>query len=509
MFGPFRLDLRTGELHRKTRRIILQPQPLQLLKLLLDRAGQLVTANEIHAALWGDESFGDFEHRAGMALKKLRDSLGDDPANPYYIETLRRRGYRFIAPVTFDVPGEIGGEAVSRPFVGREEPFAQLSASLDHVMRQQRQIVFVTGEIGIGKTALVDEFLTRAAADVESLRIRGQCVEGFGGKEAYYPMLQALEQLCQMPGEESVVETLASVAPSGLAQLPAFFTRQQHEKLLREASGAARDRMLREIVAALQSISTVDPVILVFEDLQWADKATIDLISALARDRAPAKLMLIGVLRPLDDAHPLKSVKHDLLIRKLCRQIELAGLNDEDIASYLALSAPAAPPPESLAEAIAHRSEGNPLFVISFLEHLQERGLLSLGAGRWEMNGPLGEMDLEFPEHLREMIELQMAVLPDQERMVLDLAAVEGLSFHTGTIAAAGELDAEAVEAACESLSRRRQLIRRASGDQGSDYAFIHALYREVIVQRQPPERHAALLRRITAAHALEAASAT
>src|SRR5208337_3493281 len=130
----------------------------------------------------------------------IRSALGDRPKNPQFIETLpRRRGYLFIAPVT-DTSAEStpGPEQPSLGLVGRRAALGQLSESLQAALRGQRQIVFVTGEPGIGKTALVDEFQRQVAADVVGIWIaRGQCVEGYGGKEAYYPLLEALGQLCR------------------------------------------------------------------------------------------------------------------------------------------------------------------------------------------------------------------------------------------------------------------------------------------------------------------------
>src|SRR6202040_1855519 len=122
-------------------------------------------------------------------------------------------------------------------------------------------------------------------------------VEGYGGKEPYYPMLEALGQLCRGHEGESVVATLAAQAPTWLAQFPALLKREHRETLQREILGATRERMLREISEAVETITAETPLMLVFEDLQWVDQATVDLISALARRRAPAKLLLIATYR--------------------------------------------------------------------------------------------------------------------------------------------------------------------------------------------------------------------
>src|SRR5208283_989655 len=165
--------------------------------------------------------------------------------------------------------------------VGRLRELSTLQACLRKALSGQRQIVFVTGEPGIGKTVLVDEFQRHAAADEPSLRIaRGQCVEGFGGAEPYYPMLEALGQLCHGPDGNRVVEILAARAPTWLVQFPALLKREQRQTLQQEILGATRDRMLREIREAVETLNQEAPLLFVFEDFQWVDPSSVDLLSA-------------------------------------------------------------------------------------------------------------------------------------------------------------------------------------------------------------------------------------
>ena len=191
-FPPFRLDTVNQCLwrHRDNGdddRIRLTPKAFGVLRYLVEHAGRLVTQNELLEALWPD-TFVQPEVIKSHILD-IRTALGDGPKNPQFIETLPRRGYRFIAPVN-DVSTEsaISVEPVSGKLVGRKAELDRLGNSLQKTLTGRRQIVFITGESGIGKTALVDEFQHRLVADLIGVRIaRGQCVEGYGGKEAYYP----------------------------------------------------------------------------------------------------------------------------------------------------------------------------------------------------------------------------------------------------------------------------------------------------------------------------------
>src|SRR6267154_1170867 len=144
-------------------------------------------------------------------------------------------------------------------------------------------------------------------------------------------MLDALGRLCRGPQADSVVQILAAHAPTWLVQFPALLKREYREMLQRELLGATRERMLREIGEALEMITAEHPLLLVFEDLQWVDAATVDLISALARRQGPAKLMLLATYRPSDlepRGHPLNALAKDLLVHRLCREIPLTAFTE-------------------------------------------------------------------------------------------------------------------------------------------------------------------------------------
>jgi predicted ATPase len=374
-------------------------------------------------------------------------------------------------------------------------------------LKGQRQIVFITGEPGIGKTALVDEFQRLSTREEPTLRIaRGQCVEGYGSAEAYYAMLEALGQLCHGPEGKRVVEILAAQAPTWLVQFPALLKRVERQTLQQEIVGATRDRMLREIREALDTLTSETPLLLVFEDLQWADRSTVDLISALARQRTPAKIMLIITKRPVDmvvPEHPLKRLKQDLLVHRLCQEVTLAPLNKAEVAEYLEAESPGGSLPEGFAELIHRHSEGNPLFMIAALEHMTEHGQISRENGRWRLMVPIEEMALEVPETLRQMIEAQINHLTSEQQRALEVASINGVLFSASVNAIPASLDEGQFEELCDELSRRYHLVRWAGARQFPDgtvsvrYEFAHALYREVFYHRQTPGRRAKLHLRV------------
>ena len=197
-FGSFRLDEMNECLRRDTQAIALRPKAYAVLKYLIERPGQLITKQQILDAVWPDTFVGDAVLKD--CIRQLREALGDEVASPVYIETAHRRGYRFIASITEGSAGrgtDGGGETASpglfpdafsnssqlfasTPPVGvfgRETALSQMRGLLEKALRGEHQLVFVTGEPGIGKTTLVEAFLNQAVGPAKIRVARGQCLE--------------------------------------------------------------------------------------------------------------------------------------------------------------------------------------------------------------------------------------------------------------------------------------------------------------------------------------------
>ena len=511
-FLGFRLDTVNQCLLRRVdsgedERIRLPPRPFTLLRYLVENAGRLVTEDEILGAVW--PKLYVQPEAIKTQLYEIRKVLGDDPKTPRYIETVPRRGYRFIAPVREGSALDAAVEARSTHghLVGRERALSALRDRLRAASAGRRQVVFVNGEPGIGKTALVDEFLHQAVIDNPALHVaRGQCIETYGGTEAYYPTLEALGQLCVGPAAALIVEILAAQAPTWLVQFPALLTERHRAVLRQEILGATRERMLREIEAALDAIAAKTPLLLVLEDLQWVDHSTIDVIAALARRRSMARLMLIATTRPIDlltAKHPLSALVQDLLVHQLCQNIDLEPLAEAQVAEYLDADSPQETSPKALAECVYRHSGGNPLFMVATLDHLMQRGFIAQEQGRWQVKVPLEEVDLGVPETLRQMIEAQIERLSVEEQRALEAASVQGATFSASLCAAVINGDAEGYESLYESMAHRRRMVRAAGihqlpgGFVSARCEFVHALYRQVLYRRQPPSRRRTLHRRV------------
>src|SRR5215510_58372 len=492
-FQPFRLDEVNQCLWRGNTRISLMPKPFAVLRYLVDHPGRLVSHEELLNAVWPD-TFVQPEVIRRYILE-IRGVLGDQAEDPHFVETLPKKGYQFMAAVT-DTETSASGNALPIPkLVGRKSALADLDRYLEKALNSQRQVVFVSGEAGIGKTSLVDAFQQRAEVKPDVRVMRGQSVEGFGGKEAYYPIFEALAHLAKGSAGAEVVAALAKTAPTWMIQFPALVTSDQHLALQRETLGATRDRMVRELCEALEVITQAAPLIIILEDLHWVDHSTVDLISAIARRRARAKLLLLGTFRPADlilYESPFKSLKQDLLLHHLSHELPLEPLTEPDVAEYLATEFSDDLPPQ-LATVIHRLSDGNPLFMTAMLDHLSQNGVLSQADGSWRLTTTLEEVDPGVPDTLRQMLELQLQHLSEDERQLLRCASVAGEHFSAWSIATMMERGPSDVEQQCATLAERQQFLKAIAlrelpnGELTFDYEFRHALYREVLYRHLNP----------------------
>ena len=241
-------------------------------------------------------------------ISALRKTLGEPATGQKYVETVPGRGYRFVAEVREIQRREPGPwheshvQATKPAFalVQRRNELQRLDQCLERAMSGTRQVVFISGEAGIGKTTLADAFAEHARGGTALWYGCGQCLDQRGPGEAYMPVLEALSRMCRGAAGEDLIDFLARCAPTWLVQMPWLLSSNRLEGLQRAVLGATRDRMLREMVESVEILTTGKPMVLVLEDLHWADYSTVDLIARLAHRHEPARLLIIGTYRPSD-----------------------------------------------------------------------------------------------------------------------------------------------------------------------------------------------------------------
>ncbi len=505
MFGPFRLDAGTESIWRAGQEIRLRPKTFAVLRYLAERPGRLITKDELLEAVWSDVTVGDAA--LTVCVAEIRKALGDEARTPRVIETVHRRGYRFIGRA-----GSMDDQDAPAPprqtpgahIVGREREIGTLEGWLARARQGDRRVGFVTGEAGIGKTALVEAFLAGVPAG-ECQVGRGQCLDHYGAGEAYLPVLEAVSRLARGPDGDRVVAALTQHAPTWLVQMPGLVEPVDVAALQPRVVGATRERMLREMAEALETLAAERPLILLLEDLHWSDHSTLDLVAAVARRREPARLLVIATYRPLDvivRAHPLRAVASELALHRACEELPLEPLGADHVGRYLTarcgdeVSA-------RLRETIHRRTDGLPLFMVNVVDALIRQDLLVERAGHWTMNVDEAEVKTAVPESLWQMIEQQLAGLEPDDLRLLEAASVAGMAFSAAALTAALGESVESVETRCEALTRREQFIGRAGVEEWPDstlaaaYGFRHVLYQQVLYERLPAARRASLHLRI------------
>ena len=377
-------------------------------------------------------------------------------------------------------------------FVGRDPEMRKLDGLLQQAIGGSGRIAFITGEPGIGKTSLADEFLRRARKQHSMLLIsRGRCVEQYGTGEAYLPFLDAISELLQAPGRERIAAVMRTYAPTWCMELPsAFASSGSLEKLQQETIGATKERMMREMGDALGMLATASPIVLLLEDLHWADPSSVDLLRHLSQRISAQRLLIAGTFRPEDierSGHPLKNCRADMKSHNLCEEVALGSWSREHIAEYIDATFSPNDFPAELTLLIQEKTEGHPLFAANLLQYLGERGDISKTNGRWSLIRPVSEMDLVAPESVRAMISKKIDALDPEERRALQYASVEGTEFFSTVAAKLLEVDEIDLEESLARIARNHRLIEMQGEEELPDgtlvtrYRFAHALYQNIL----------------------------
>jgi DNA-binding winged helix-turn-helix (wHTH) protein len=515
-FGPFSLDSINALLKRGNERVAIPPKPFDILCCLVLRAGELVTKDELLDAVWPGVNVS--QSSLTFSINALRAALDDDAKSPHYIETVPRRGYRFIAPLTVVDPratrprsDEPQAAVFSRKLphgtrnVGRVAELEKLQNLLQRAAAGERQVVFVTGEAGIGKTTLLRMLVEQSSGNAFRL-LWGSCVEHFGTAEPLLPLIEALQQACGGVEGDHILAAMRNHAPAWLAQMSRYVDQQEIASLRREVFGATRERMLREFCELIEFLSEEHPWLLVLEDLHWSDYATLDALSLFARRSQTASTLMLATYRPSDvliGDHPIRIVQQDLQVRGCCIEIALDRLSRREVEQYLVLRFASAEIGNALAATVFQRTAGHPLFVTSLVDYLVSQKAIDNVDGDARLCTIEPASTGGIPDDLHQMITCQIDRLDTRDQTLLEAACVAGAEFSAALAASALERDIVEVERACEKLSRNGQILRAAGVDEWEDgtfagrYTFLHALYQEVLYGRLPPGHRAHLHRRL------------
>jgi DNA-binding winged helix-turn-helix (wHTH) protein/tetratricopeptide (TPR) repeat protein len=503
-FAGFELDEVRCELRRGGQPVALEPKTFDLLAFLVRHRHRVVSKDELFRAVWPEVVVSDsaLTNCLWAARKALRDAGEPAPS----IQTVHRRGYRFALAVEERVAPEAAGatraplplppalaRARAAPFVGRAAALDALRAGLARAARGQGGVVLLGGEAGIGKTRLVAEL----AADPAAARFRvcyGACDE-IAGAAAYAPFVEALAPLrgqlapaalTALLGDDAawIARVVPALAPSRTAVPEA----PPHQE---------RYLVFGSVARLIDRLARMQPVLLILEDLHWADEATRLLARFLARRIGAAPVLLAGTYRHTDvpQAHGMADLLADAQRESWGAQVTLGGLARDAVAELLRAAAGSEPPPV-WTEVMTRVTEGNPLFIREFLTLLRADGFLLAPAGGWREPPPEG---LAVPYGVQALLRRRWARLSAASRDVLATAAVMGQTCRYDLLAAATGLDGHHVLAAVEE-AEAAYLIRGTPQERHVELAFTHDLIRRTLYEDLSLPRRQALHGRIAAA---------
>lgn len=373
-------------------------------------------------------------------------------------------------------------------FVGRDDELEVLRAGVDQALGGRGRVLLLVGEPGIGKTRTSEELTTYARLRGAQV-LWGNCYEG-DGAPAYWPWMQIIRSYVS----EREPKTLATEMGSGAADI-ANIVSEVRDRLpglplpAKLDPDQARFRLFDSVTSFLRNVSRETPLVLVLDDLHWADGPSLLLLQFLAKEFGDSRLLVLGTYRDVEVGrqHPLEKTLAELARGERTDRVLLRGLDEDDVARFLELSAGRTPPAQ-LVEAVYRETEGNPFFVHEVVRLLQSDG-------RLDDPEAVASWSVEIPQGVRQVIGRRLDGLSTDCNQVLTLASVIGREFELRVLArAADRSEDETLELLEEAEDQR--ILAPLDGSPGI-FRFSHALIRETLYGEVRTTRRVRLHRKI------------
>ncbi len=427
-------------------------------------------------------------------------------------------------------------------FIGREQELGRLRKLLDQTLTGSSRVAFLTGEAGSGKTTLIHEFARLAEANHANLIVAtGNCNAQTGQGDPYLPLIEVLQLLSgdvEANLSKNVVDTenarrlkgllahssqvlvevgpdlaellLAAVPGAGLAaKAGSIFAKKAGlldslEKVGKKKDGAAaldttvdQNRIFEQYAGVLKALAARQPILIILDDLQWADDGSINLLFHLARRLEKSPILILGTFRPDevalgrgDQRHPLEKVLAELKRYYGDIVVDLGQAREKEGRRFVDALLDTEPNAlsEQFREALFQHTEGHPLFIVELLQEMKDNGdLVKDEQGRWVESARLVWNDL--PARVEGVIEERINRLADDQREILSVASVEGTDFTAQVVARVQDIkERPLLQTLSRDLEDRHHLVREAGEVRAGRqllfrYQFTHALFQQYLYE--------------------------
>ncbi|MHB8682446.1 MAG: BTAD domain-containing putative transcriptional regulator [Acidimicrobiales bacterium] len=410
-----------------------------------------------------------------------------------FSEPLAACAVRWSERGTRPLPVAVAG---NRPgfFVGRHGELDELRAAWDEVQVGGRKVVLVAGEPGIGKTTLAAEVAT-AAHEQGAVVLFGRCDEE--SIVPFQPFVEALSEYARVTPAAELRAQLGGQAADLALLLPDL------GKHLPELAGIAgtgaeteRYRMFEAVPSLLRAISDDAPVVLMLDDMHWADRPTLHLFQHLIRRSTAVPMLVVGTYRDTDlvRTHPMAEMLAELRRADLVTRLPLRGLSAADVIRLVSGGNDPGPDDTSLGEVLWAETEGSPLFLREILRHLQESGgIRRSDDGRWQALRRIDQLGI--PEGVREVIGRRLARLSEAANTALRNGSVQGRQLRLDVLGLTTDLSIdELLDALDEAVAAG--VVEEVPGTAGQ-WAFTHALVRGALYEELSTTRRVRLHQRV------------
>lgn len=440
--------------------------PVVIARRLCDcaKGGQILASDTVRGIVGATKHI-DFVDRGLFTLKGIVEQW-----RLYEVPWQRDEPPATVALATLDEPTR---------FVDREKEFAELQESLERVLHGQGNLILIGGEPGVGKTRLVAE-LENEGRQQGFLTLVGHCYET-ATTSSYLPFIEILESAIRIVEPDAFLDALGDGAPEVAKLMPEL------RKLFPDISPPAelppeqaRRSLFNGFCEFVTRAGGVQPLLLVAEDLQWADEPSLLLLQQLAQHLPHTAALIVGTYRDveLDVDGSLARIMQDLLRQRVAYRLHLGRLSEADVSAMLNARSGHEPPPQ-LVRIVYNETEGNPFFVEEIFRHLAESGKLFDDTGLWRSD--LDEDLPDVPQSIRLVVGQRLQRLSEECRHVLTAAAIIGRGFSFTLLEKLTDIDENTLLDAVET-AERAQLIHPTGKRREVHYLFTHELIRQTLV---------------------------